>query len=431
MIAFATLFLGLTLGLQPVELVASDEVAAVEILLGGRSLGVIEGPPWTLEVDFGSELAPQLLEAVALDAGRRELSRTRQYVNLPHPPVELSVVLDGPAQAPAVRLAWESVVGIEPRSVTASLDGVQLTVEDPRRIPLPPGTGNRTHLFSAELLFDNDVSSRVTLAYGGTYLDQVSTELTGIPVFFAGGRRKAPPVEAVGGWFESRDGRPLEVAAIEEGPEELIFVLTENLNRRRRQPRFPKTAVLLAEDQAVRFVLPTAEQRPGVAKKFNFHPISEEYRRRDGGLYSLLTGLRFHGDPGRPQFADAVAVAGLTAYERQRRRAVVLVLGSKTSAGGLITPRQSRRYLEHLKVPFFVWTVDPDAAGPTAWGTPVDASNYPKLRKAFAEVSAAVDRQWIVWLDGVHLPQNIRLSPAAEGIRLAPDSRWDNQEGEP
>ncbi len=425
MIAFATLFLGLTIGVQSVEVAVGDEVAAVAILLGGRNLGVIEGPPWSMEVDFGSELAPQLLEAVAFDAERQEINRARQHVNLPYPPVKLSVVLEGQPEASTARLTWESTVGAEPRSMTVSLDGVPLAVDDPLRIPLPAQHGDEIHLFSAELVFENDVSSRVTVAYGGPYLDQVSTELTGIPVFLEGEVREPmpaapPPVNALRGWFEDVDGRPLEVTAVDQGPEELIFVLTENLDPRRNRPRLPKTTVSLDKDQTLRFVLPIAQQRPGVAKTFNVHPVSRGYTRRHGGLYRLVTGLTFHGYRGQPQFAGAVAVAGLTAYERQRRRAVVLVLGARADSGGYITQSQSRRYLEHLKVPFFVWTVDPDFVGPTVWGAPVDASDYKALKKAFAEVSAAVDRQWVVWFDGVHLPQDIRLSAAAEGIALAP-----------
>lgn len=419
MIAFASLFLGLTLGLQPVEVLVSDEVAAVEMRLGGRRLGVIEGPPWAMKVDFGSELVPQLLEAVALGAERQEIGRVRQHVNLPHPPVKLSVVLEGHSQA---RLTWESTVGVEPRAVAAWLDGEPLKVKDPRRIPLPALDMDRTHLFNADILFGNKLSSQVTLAFGGPYLDQVSTELTGIPVFYQGDLREPPPAEALGSWFEDAAGRPLTVAAVDTGPEELIFVLTENLDPRLYRPHEPRLAVPLDKDQTVRFVLPPVRERPGVAKTFNVHPVTRGYTRRSGGLYRLLTGLTLEGDHGAPQIAGAVAVAGLTAYERHRRRAAVLVIGAAPSAGGHITPSQSRRYLEHLKVPFYVWTVA-RANAESVWGEAVNVSTYEQLKKAFAELSAALDRQWIVWFDGVHLPQYIRLSPAAEGITLAPPAQ--------
>lgn len=58
MIAFASLFLGLILGPRPMEVVVGDEVAAVELLLDGRSLGMLREPPWRFETDFGNELAP-------------------------------------------------------------------------------------------------------------------------------------------------------------------------------------------------------------------------------------------------------------------------------------------------------------------------------------------------------------------------------------
>ncbi len=422
MIAFATLFLGLAVGMQPVEVVVGDEVATVEILLGGRSLGVLEGPPWKRNLDFGGELTPQILEAVAYDSERREIGRIRQLINLPHPRAELSVVVERQAGARAARLAWESMEGAEPKSISAWLDGEALEFEDPRRIPLNVAADERTHLFSAQLDFDNDVSSQVTLIFGGSHVDEVSTDLTAIPVYFEGDRRKpTPPPEAFRGWFVAGDGRtPLDVVAVERGSEDVIVVMPQNFDTRRNRLTAPRTAVSLDKDQAVRLVLPAAQQQPGVGTNFDLFPISPEYTRDDGGLFWLLTGLVFRGYGGRPHFGAAVAVAGLTAYERQRRRAVVLLLGSEVPVEGPITPDQSRRYLERLKVPLFIWTVDPRPGAPSVWGEPVGVASPKKLKAAFKEVSAVLDRQWIVWLDGTHLPQDIRLSSAAKGIALTP-----------
>ncbi len=126
MIAFATLFLGLTIGVQSVEVAVGDEVAAVAILLGGRNLGVIEGPPWSMDVDFGSELAPQLLEAVAFDAERQEINRARQHVNLPYPPVKLSVVLEGRPEAPTVLISSHRLSALRHCDLVLVLDGGRL-----------------------------------------------------------------------------------------------------------------------------------------------------------------------------------------------------------------------------------------------------------------------------------------------------------------
>ena len=70
MIAFASLFLGLFLGVKPVEMVVGEGVAAVELRLDGRSMGTLRGAPWRRELDFGSELAPRHLEAVATPASK-------------------------------------------------------------------------------------------------------------------------------------------------------------------------------------------------------------------------------------------------------------------------------------------------------------------------------------------------------------------------
>ena len=85
MIAFASLFLGLVYGVETVQVVVGEAVVAVELRLDGEAVRVLRQPPWRAECDFGSELAPRLLEAVAFDAADRELGRASQWLNLPQP----------------------------------------------------------------------------------------------------------------------------------------------------------------------------------------------------------------------------------------------------------------------------------------------------------------------------------------------------------
>ncbi|MFL6199102.1 MAG: hypothetical protein ACJ76J_07995, partial [Thermoanaerobaculia bacterium] len=67
-IAFLSLFFGLITGRYPVDLTVNGPVAAVEILIDGRSAAQMEGPPWKTEVDFGPGLLPHEITAQALDA---------------------------------------------------------------------------------------------------------------------------------------------------------------------------------------------------------------------------------------------------------------------------------------------------------------------------------------------------------------------------
>ena len=94
-VAFASLFLGLVLGVQPVDLVVGDGVARVELLHDGRACGEADEPPWSVPCDLGDVLAPHRLEAVAYGPGGDELGRASQWINLPRPEAEASVVLEG------------------------------------------------------------------------------------------------------------------------------------------------------------------------------------------------------------------------------------------------------------------------------------------------------------------------------------------------
>ena len=94
MIEFITLFLGgLMTGPRPVEIMAGDAVAIVEVWLDGELEQRLNAPPWKLEVDFGPELLPHVLEAVALDSKAEELARARQWINMSPKPAQSSVMI--------------------------------------------------------------------------------------------------------------------------------------------------------------------------------------------------------------------------------------------------------------------------------------------------------------------------------------------------
>lgn len=426
MIAFVSLFLGLFIGPKPVELAVGGEVAvkvaAVELRLDGATVATLTGAPWKTEVDFGSELAPRLLEAVALDGEQRELGRASQWLNLPQPKVVTSVVVDPPrAGAPRVaRLAWESTAGAQPKKVVASLDDQPLTVTDPRQIVLPPVDEAQMHLLHVEMRFEEGVTSRLDVTFGGQYAEEVSTENTALPIVALDGKKRAPTAAAAQGWFR-KGSEPLRVISIEKAAAEIVVVMA------RPFPRFfaptvnykiPK-ALELPEKVEVRFLATQPEETSGVASTFNLFPSSPAYGRDTADLYHLLTGLLKPPEerPSRP--SAAMAVGGLLAFESRRRRAVVYVPGSEREPADALTPAVVRRYLERLHVPIVVW--DPEktpAAHLGEWGEARSVGSLEKLANAFDELKKELDRQWIVWLDGRHLPQEVTLTPAAEGFAL-------------
>jgi hypothetical protein len=444
-IAFVTLFLGLTLGAYQVEVAVEGPVAAVELALDGTVVGRIDGPPWTGQLDFGKTLAPHELVARALDANGQEVARARQWVNLPRPVAEVEVLLEGAGHPSMARLTWQSRTGAQPSSVGLMLDGQPLPVGPDGRAALPPYDPESAHVLSAEVHFPPNVVARRDAVFGGKYGSEVSTDLTAVPVRVRRGKLTGASLrgQLLAG------GQPLVVAAVDDGPAEVYVVRDlgagEGLKelgdvRQRRtvtgqgmgqrlsiEPDYLRYEIGLRKEDEVRFIWPVPRTYSGSgglpAELFDW---SRAYTLKDGGMHWLLTRLVAAGAAsGRQKLADAVAVAGLQALSGSRPRAVVLVLGASPEDASRYDPAAVRQYLDFIRVPLFVWSVEKPveknaAASPAlaAWGKVEDVSTLTRFRAAVARLRDELESQRIVWVEGTHLPQSISLAAGAAGVEL-------------
>jgi hypothetical protein len=415
-IAFLTLFLGLTSGAQPFELAMSGPAAAVEILVDGAVAQRLHGPPWKGMIDFGSDLAPHELVARALDDSGREIARTRQLINLPRPPAEVEIAFEGPR---TVRLSWERLTHEPPVRITLTLDGQELQLDDQRRAILPAYDPGSTHVLTAELRFPSNVVARKDLIFGGE-AGETHTELTAVPV--QGLKGRLPAARDLAGWFVKGDGTPLEVAAVEDGPAELYLVRVPEAElvkaRLRLTAARPPSPLPLDKGDFLRIVSTRPKGFQGDETRSSLFDLSQHFPGQDGLRRFLIAGsFPQENGPARP--GDAVAVAGLHAMEGAHRRAIVLVVDDSTDAS-LYDPAAIRRYLSAIRVPLFVWTLTEAAARRKAWGETEIIYDIESLERAFHKVRTALERQRIVWIEGRHLPQSIRLTARApKGVAIA------------
>lgn len=433
MIAFVTLLLGLISGVYPIEVTVSGPVVAVELTLDGAPAGRIEGPPWKAPVDLGADLRPRELVARALDAEGQEIARASQWLNLPRPPAEVEIVLEREEGVPkAAVLAWQIVSGVKPASIDLTLDGEPLKVDAKGRAGLPPRDLKTLHVLTAELWFPPGLVARRDVVYGGEYGSEVSTELTAVPVRVSPGA-SLPGPEGLQGWF-SAAGRPVPVAAVEDGPGKVVIVRVPSANEvrdklipaKQRAVLYPafRRQMLLGEDDQVRFLSLSGSHFRSSRVPAELFDMSAPLGRKDGGVFWYLTNARMpvlrRGVDLR--ITDAVAVAGLQASAENRRRAVVLVLGNEVRDSSRYDPAAVRAYLESIHVPLFVWSLyGSSSPAARAWGTPgeiEDISNTARLGQAVAKLKAELDAQKIVWIEGRHLPQTVTLSPEAKGVEL-------------
>jgi hypothetical protein len=420
MITFATLFLGLCFGVFDVEVVTADTAASVQIVLDGRLVGQLDERPWKTAVDFGMRLAPHELVAVARDAKGKELGRAHQWVNRARAEAEASFVVEPGTGGTGriARLRWQSA-GLEtPTSVTITFDGKPLGVADSREFSLPAYAPEQVHFLRAEVESPHNVSAVAEALLGGQRHDEALTSLTAVPILVDDGV-KAPKLEALASAF-TKSGATLRLVAIEEGPADAVFVVTHaaTLALRRLLPANPNTSTArLRRNQSVRFVgtAPGVRDRPAALRVF---PVSEEFRSATRGLLRMAS--TFAWSPDTQLVGDAVGLAAIIATRRDRRRAVVLLIGAEDNDESPLDARALRSFVHDIGVPLSVWslTKEPTAIG-RKWEPTVTATTAGLFDEAVHRLRDGLDRQRIVWVEGQHVLHEIDLAPEVKGFRIA------------
>ncbi len=437
MITFLTIYLGLLIGPRDFELAVTETTARVEILLDGERRTEITAPPWTFKLDLGKVPLPRELIAVAYDREGKPIGRAFQRLNVPHPPVEVAIALESEGgRVRAARLAWEAAADEALSGVRVRLDGRRIPVEDPTHIPLPELDPQRSHHLSAEVTFRGRLRTQAAVVFGGSFVDQVNSELTAVAVERLGDGEGAPAVAEVAGWFH-RQGTPLSVFAVEQPPAEVMLVRDQasaetllkfvgalranrpgqpNSTRARErllERRVRDLGIGLTGDDWLRVMATQPERRPETGK--TFFRASGDVLPVARGLGMGVAGLRVPADDRGERLADAIAASAMEVAGGGRRRAVLLVVDPRTADTSTLTARQAELYLSAMRVPLAVWTAGDAEAVRRVWGLARDVSKPRRLSEAVEALSSQLDRQLVIWLKGRLLPSEIELT--AEGRR--------------
>ncbi len=408
-IVFLTLFLGLTLGRQPVSVDVTGAVARVEITLDGKPAAMLSQAPWKANVDFGTRLVPRRLVARALDASGAELARVEQRINVPHATTEAGLVLE----SNGARLIWQSLDSEKPKDVQWMLDGATLSAKS-LRATLPQLDADKPHLLRAVATSASGQVVDAEIVFGGGLTGTTASTLTPVPL----------RVEANGDAKKSIrvNGAPASVVAVERLPADIIFVRNPSLvdfafrvdsDRTRRRSGFDtfmgNTTVPVERRQGTRFLWPSASRARGTSAADLF-PSSRTFMIADAaGMRSVLANVSAPlSEPFR--YADAVAVAALQAAASRRPRAVVLIIGTDHRDMSQLSPRQAKEYLDSIGVPLFVWTISETT--PPEWGEARRIDGSDRLRDAAADLLEEVQRQRIAWIAGDYMLDEIRAPGA-------------------
>jgi hypothetical protein len=415
-----------------VQVAVTGPVAAVEFLLDGSGAGRAAPPDWTARVDLGAELAPHELTARALDTEGHEIAVERQWLNLPRPPAEIALAVerDESGRAVRARISWQSLNG-EPSRASVTWDGHVLALAA-GAVTIPAYDPRVSHVLSVEMEFADGVLGRRDLMIGGGASEETAREISAVPLRIARGRTR-PSVTDLERSLRGR-GSKVKVVGMEEPGRSLVYVVRDggadeameklgrlvivpgSIHRLQRRIGWGNQELPLGMEDRIRFLWPQPQPAADDAEELFA-------RSRDFGLGVglpwLMTRVSNPESSGRPAcVADAVAVAGLHAFASYGARAVVLLLMERRDASKHL-PQDVRRFLERLRVPLFVWSLN-ELGGETKrrWGAiaPVDYDSA--LEEAVRALRRNIATQRIVWVEGRYLPQEIELAEGAEGVEL-------------
>lgn len=402
-LVFVTRLLGLMSGTRAIDMQVDPSVAAVEIMVDGERAAFLRDAPWRTKVDFGPELAPHELTAIARDAEGRELGRDTQFVNVPRPQAEIGVMFE----RDRANIRWQHIGGAMPKKMMVKLGNRTLASTITRSVKLPPLPPEALNVLSIDLEFEDGSTARREVVFGG-FSEELPAELTATIVRERGTGRKDRA-----GCFRA-GARSVAASEVETGDVALLVVRNARspadqfFRRHQNRPKVGEANFALPRT-SVRFIWPVASG----AGNSDLFMTSEPFSAMRG-LRFLLTQVEGPKRPGL-RLADAVAVAGTEALREPRRRAVVLVLNGEEDQSRY-RPETVRRYLERLGVPLYVWSL----AGPvrdSAWGKVENISVNEQLQEAIRRLQRDLEPHRIAWLP---------VNPyEALHVRTPPDCAWE------
>ena len=246
----------------------------------------------------------------------------------------------------------------------------------------------------------------------------MTSALTAVPWFVPEGLDLPPPREMTD-WFRVGED-PLRVFSTAPATAQLMIVRDREVDRDLQKlsragipktlPRFPTT------DLTVSFLA----TRPHRLHEGVYRISDASSTRKVAGLWALLSELHPAPKRGRQRLWTSTAAAGRGAAANDARRAVLLLLSSRSKAHGPLSATQIVGYLASIRVPLFIWAPDNRVAIrhrlPETLPVYVGADG---LERLFGDLRDSLATQRVVWLEGEHLPNRVTLgSRAPEGLHL-------------
>ena len=363
--------------------------APAHVLLDGRPVCVVTAASPGCTVDLGPDPRVHLLELLRTDPAGHVTERQGRWINRPgiEPEVVASGSCDEQKHDCAFDLTWAHPGKLDPKRLVLYLDAAKVWegTQHHARVVLQKGSKPQVVVLDAE--FPDGTRATYTRTLYAFYPEEAQASLLAVPIVPEAGAGEAlsAALAAAG----------LPVRAVEETSPEVTFVMdwqgldgiVESVSSARRAYSVPMSRRWPAESSKafdqVQLVFPE-ESLPAVGIALS----------RLGAVRSPAGVSRFS------RYSDAVAAAGYTLGGLPKRRAVVLILsGFDRPNISSFTPAQAQAYLAEVMVPLIVWRVGNVVA--PEWPDGPRLVTKADLLNALQQVRSEIDRQRIVWLEGL------------------------------
>ena len=435
-------------GHQAVEVLPPAQTKMVELRLDGRTVALLETPPWTFSVDLGEGVLPHRLTAVAMDGSGTKLAENSHLLNLGIKSADCQFLPKN--SGTMLSLVCKNAMDRKIIRTEIRMDGRRMNCNPDASFRIPDDRG--AHFVSATVEFEGREFARAETIVSGESGTNIISALTGLSVKHSPSSGEFS-IDRIRASLRGTGAR-LRVKAVERGVPLVVAVVSREARRKLAMRQTMENAMENGIDRArarwrwnrmealsvraeevesgvrnsarikptLRQVDPVVDADSGKSLRPSFFPMTDPLPLNLQSLRHLSVAPRRHDKKACQRISDALVVAGAIATAEKSPRTVLLIIDRHNEDESSQSPDQALAYLDALGVPLVIWTTGGRKGTESPWG---HASKVILGRESIIDASedlnSFLNQWWIVWVEGSWLPREVEIDISPSSLRQSPD----------